>query len=361
MFSALKARWLLDRLDPDRVRAKSGEICVGTVDSWLLSRFGGAHLIEAGNASRTQLLDVRRATWDATLLELFRVPAACLPEVAASTGPFPAVRGLAPLPDGVPIRAVMADSHAALFGHGAVAPGEFKATHGTGSSVMGLIAEGTELDPGLCLTIAWSIDGVALAAEGNIRAAGATLRWAAGLLGVSTDELAALAADADNGGVSLVPAFNGLGAPWWDAKAVGLLTGLTLGSSRAQIARSALESIAHQVADVIEAVDRSGTSVSRLFVDGGPTRNDRLMQLEADLLDRPILRSRTAELSALGAAHLAGLAAGVWTNETLATLPREHETFASAMPDATRQRERALWRQAIARSRWPGPETPTAH
>ena len=201
MFSALKARWLLESIDPDRARARAGDIRIGTIDSWLLSRLSGDqsgsnHLIEAGNASRTQLLARANARWDERLMDLFGVPRTALPEVTASTGPFPALRGLAPLPDGVPVLAVMADSHSALFAHGATTPGEVKATHGTGSSVMGLVAKGAKLDPGLCLTIAWSIDGVTrclLAAEGNIRAAGSTLRWVAGLLDISTDELAELA------------------------------------------------------------------------------------------------------------------------------------------------------------------------
>lgn len=357
MFSALKLRWLLDQIDPDRTKARAGDIRVGTIDSWLLGRLSDDHLIEAGNASRTQLLDVAKGRWDEGLLELFGVPAEALPRLTASSGPFPSLRGLAPLPDGIPLLAVMADSHSALFAHGAIQPGEVKATQGTGSSVMGLIPNGTALDPGLCLTIAWTIDGIgpehlALAAEGNIRAAGSTLRWVAGILGVDTDELARLAKTASAGGVALVPGFTGLGAPWWDAEAVGLLTGVTLGTDRNCIARAAIDSIAHQITDVVEALERSGSPVRRLHVDGGPTRNDQLMQMEADMIGRPILRGHTAELSALGVAHLAGLKAGLWNAGRLAGLERPRDVFEPSMQPAGRQAERRRWLDAVARSRF---------
>jgi glycerol kinase len=350
MFSAAKAKWLLDTLDPDRIRAKAGEICLGTIDAWLLSRFGGDAVTEAGNASRTQLLDVRRAVWDPELLALFRVPEAALPRVVSSTGPFPATRGLGPLPDGVPVKAVLGDSHAALFAHGAFVPGQIKATTGTGSSVMGLVDNADALDPGLCLTIAWSVGGPALAAEGNIRAAGSTLRWVADLLGLSTQDLADLAAKASSDGVFLVPGFNGLGAPWWDVNAVGLLAGFSLGTGRAAVARAALESIPHQIADVVEAIDRSVGRVHALHVDGGPTRNPVLMQLLADLAGCEVLRSDTAELSALGAAHLAGLGAGLWSWDDLKALPRAQDGFAPTMAADRRQAARNGWRQAVRRA-----------
>jgi glycerol kinase len=352
MFSAAKAAWVLDAIDPDRARAGAGELCLGTVDSWLLSRLGGEHLIEAGNASRTQLLDVRRTAWDPDLLALFRIPAEALPRVVPSTGPFPAAKGLSPLPDGVPVRAVMGDSHSALFAHGAFAPGQIKATFGTGSSVMGLVGEAGALDPGVCLTIAWWVgERPALAAEGNIRAAGSTLKWVADLLGVSPDELARLAADAASEGVCLVPGFNGLGAPYWDLDAVGLLAGFTLGTSRAAVARAALESIPHQVTDVLEAIDRSVGQVRELFTDGGPTRNDGLMQLQADLAGRPVLRSHTAELSALGCAHLAGLGTGLWDRKALDALPRARDRFEPELAAEERTAQRQTWRRAVARAR----------
>lgn len=351
MFSAAKARWLLDELPGGQERARQGEICIGTVDAYLLSRFGGDAVIEAGNASRTQLLNTRAAAWDSDLLALFDVPEAALPRVVPSIGPFPAVRDLAPLPDGVPVLAVMGDSHAALFGHGAFAPGDIKATYGTGSSVMGLIDDVARLDPGLCLTIAWSIDQPAFAAEGNIRATGATLRWLADVFGITSAELADLAASADSHGASLIPAFNGLGAPWWDTEAVGLLSGLTLATSREAIARAALESIPQQVTDVLDAIDRSVGRVRELFVDGGPTRNDVLMQIQADLAGRPVVRSETAELSALGVAHLAGLQAGLWSWDELAAFGRDGTTFEPVATTDNREAARTAWTEALARAR----------
>jgi glycerol kinase len=351
MFSAAKARWLLDALDPRRSRSRGGALRLGTIDSWLLSRFGGEHVIEAGNASRTQLLDLRRVDWDDDLLQLFDVPRHALPRVVSSIGPFPPVKGLAPLPNGVPVLAVMGDSHAALFAHGAFAPGQVKATYGTGSSVMGLVEGPSGPGNGLCLTIAWARERPAYAAEGNIRAAGATLHWMASVLGISTDALAELAADASSDGVTVVPGFNGLGAPYWDRAAVGLVSGCTLATTRATLARAALESIPHQVCDVIEAVDQSGARVERVHADGGPTRNLVLMQLQADLLGRPVLPSTTSELSALGAAHLAGLAAGMWTEDALSRMPRERREVTARWQPAERERARKTWREAVARAR----------
>jgi glycerol kinase len=274
MFSAAKAKWILDGIDPSRERARAGEIVVGTIDAFLLSRFGGEPVVEAGNASRTQLVDVQAGRFDEHLLDLFAVPPAALPALVPSIGPFPAVKGLAPLRDGTPILAVLADSHAALFAHGAFGPGPVKATQGTGSSVMGLLGPDgvtARLHPGICHTIAWWTDAPTLAFEGNIRSAGSTVLWAAEILGVDAAELARLAATvADAGNVHLVPGFNGLAAPWWDSSAVGLLSGVSLGSGRSVIARAALDSIAHQIADVVDAVRESGVPVDRLMVDGGP-------------------------------------------------------------------------------------------
>src|SRR4051812_24089621 len=206
MFSALKARWLLDQYDADRVRSRNGELCLGTVDSWLLSRFGGEHVIEVGNAARTQLLDVRSRSWDPRLLELFDVPPAVLPRVVASNGPFPPARGLAPLSDGVPVAAVMGDSHSALFAHAGWLPGQVKATYGTGSSIMSLGEPSAETPHELCLTVAWEAGTPRYAFEGNIRSTGATLVWLADFLGRTPAELAAAAADSSDG-LHLVPAF----------------------------------------------------------------------------------------------------------------------------------------------------------
>lgn len=351
MFSAAKAKWLLDAHDPARTRARRGDIRLGTIDSWLLSRFAPEHVTEAGNASRTQLLDVATAAWDDDLLAIFDIPRAALPRVVASTGPFPSVRGLDPLRDGVPVLAVMGDSHAALYAHGARAPGRVKATYGTGSSVMGLTDRPRALDPGVCLTIAWQVEQPVYAVEGNIRSSGATLRWLANLFGRAPEELSELGARADSRGVVLVPGFTGLGAPWWDGNAVGLIANLRLDTDLAALSRAALDAIVHQVADVAEAMARSGAAPTELFTDGGPSRSDALMHMQADLLGCRVSRGHAAELSALGVAHMAGLGAGVWTERDLAALERTRDCFDPSMDPATRAASRQIWRRAVARAR----------
>jgi glycerol kinase len=355
MFSAAKASWLLDRHDPDRSAARAGRLCLGTIDAWLLHRLTGQHATEPGNASRTQLLNVHRCAWDDDLLTLFRVPRAALPELRPSRGMFGVARGIAALPGEVPVCAVMGDSHAALYAHGAERAGQVKATYGTGSSVMGLIDGAEELGEGLCLTIAWQEDEVRLAAEGNIRATGAALRWTADLLGLSPEALAELGLASESNGAVLVPGFNGLGAPWWDDRAVGLITNLSLGTDRGALARAALEAIVHQVADVVAAVAAHGP-VEALHVDGGPSRNDGLMQMQANLLGCPVLRGAEAELSAVGVAHMAGQAAGIWTREEWRALPRECRVFAPRVAEAS-QAARRSWLDAVARARF-RPPTP---
>jgi glycerol kinase len=351
MFSAPKARWLLDAHDPGRERSRRGELCLGTIDSWLLSRFGGEHVIEAGNAARTQLLDVRRADWDDGLLELFGVPREVLPRVVSSHGPFPSARGLAPLPDGTPVHAAMGDSHAALFAHAGWRPGQVKATYGTGTSVMCVGDAAAAATGGVCLTIAWALgEGPVHALEANIRATGATLTWLARLLGTTPDELAALAADSSDG-VHVVPAFGGLGAPWWDDTASGLVSGLTFGSGAPQLARAALESIAFQIEDVVAAMDAGAGRIDTLLADGGPTANRTLMQLQADTSGRRVSRALARDLSALGAAHLAGLGAGVWDRAALEGLARPREDYEPAAGAAEREARLAAWHAAVARSR----------
>jgi glycerol kinase len=340
MFSATKARWLLDAYGRDGV-------CLGTVDSFLLHKLGEGHVIEAGNAARTQLLDVRALDWSPALLDLFGVPRDVLPDVIPSTGPFPGVRGLAPLRDGTPVCAVMG-SHSALFAHAGWRPGQVKATYGTGSSIMSLGDPAAWHPGGLCLTIAWDDGGeVAHAFEGNIRSTGATLTWLANVLGTTPDALAAQAAESADG-VHLVPAFGGLAAPWWDDKAVGLISGLTFATRLPQIARAALESIAFQVEDTVAAIE---TPVDTLLVDGGPTANRTLMHLQADTSGRAVARSLTPELSALGVAHLAGRVAGIWTPEQLEALDRPRELYEPREASASRKARLAAWHAAVARAR----------
>jgi glycerol kinase len=351
MFSATRARWLLDSLDPDRQRARAGALCLGTVDAWLLSRLGGEPVVEVGNASRSQLLNVHTREWDPTLLDLFDIPAAALPRVVSSTGPFPAVRGLDPVPDGTPVAAVLADSHAALYAHAGWLAGRVKATYGTGSSVMGRCPPNTDVGEALCLTVAWDDGDPAYAVEGNIRASGATLSWLARCVGRTPEELAGLAAGASSDGVHIVPAFNGLGAPWWDAEATGLISGLTMGCGLPQLARAALESIAFQIDDVVEAAEKALGAVTTLLADGGPSGNPTLMQLQADLSGRQVHRAGQDALSALGAAHLAGYAIGLWSRGGLDDLPRPRDVYRPELPADARHGRRSEWHAAVDRSR----------
>lgn len=361
MFSAVKAKWLLDMIDPGRSRSRNGDLCIGTIDSFLVHRMGGGHVVEIGNASRTQLMDLETARFDDDLLELFGIPAAALPAIVPSMRESARVKSIAPLLDGTPVTAVLADSHAALFAHGVFEPGKVKATQGTGSSIMGLYDRNVRkesIDLGVCRTIAWQTDEIFHAFEGNIRSVGSTLVWLAGLLDIGPDELATLAGSVpDSGGVSLVPAFGGLGSPYWDAEAVGIIGGIMQGTSRAQIARASVESISHQIVDVLDSVRASGLSVERLYVDGGPTKNDLLMQFEADMAGVPVVRPRAAELSALGAAYLAGIGAGIWRVEDLPAMRNGESVFSPEMENAERQRLRTDWRNMVARSRGLAVET----
>ena len=350
MWSSSKAAWLLDEYDADRSRSRGGELCLGTIDSWLLACLGGGHIIETGNASRTQLLDLTSRRWDASLLELFKIPEAVLPAVVPSTGPFTSAGRLRPLGDDVAVTGVLGDSHAALFAHGAWEPGQVKATYGTGSSVMGITKQIEVGSPSLCRCIAWEADEPSFALEGNIRSSGATVAWLATLLGTTPKDIAAQAAD-DAQGVHLVPAFTGLGAPWWDDRAVGIVSGLRFGTGQAHLARAALESIAFQVEDVVAEVECEVGAVRTVLVDGGPTENVDLMQLQADTSGRTVLRALAGNLSALGAAYMAGLAGGVWSAQEIRALQRERESFEPLSDDITRIRRRNGWHEAVARSR----------
>jgi glycerol kinase len=362
MFSAAKARWLLDEFDPDRIRAARGDLCLGTVDAWLLYRLTGEHQVEVGNASRTQLMDIRTCQWSPRLLDLFGVPPLALPDIVASTGPFGRRTGEDALPK-VPVLAVMGDSHAALFGHAGWRAGLVKATYGTGTSVMAAIPGGTGQDgaaqpgagqaAGLCETVAWQAgDELVRAVEGNIRSSGATMAWLARLTATSPARLAALAETAQADGVHLVPGFNGLGAPWWDPEATGLLTGLTLGTSLENVARAALESVAFQVNDLLLAIRQATGGAAVLSVDGGAVVNSSLMQLQADVSGIPVYRPSAADLSALGAAQLAGLAVDRWSAADLDALPRPHDQFSPATDAPWRAGEVSAWHAAVRRARY---------
>ncbi|MFJ6693161.1 FGGY family carbohydrate kinase [Streptomyces sp. NPDC091294] len=347
MFSALKMAALLDRHDPSRVRSSAGSLRLGTVDAYLLHALTGGPVTEVGNASRTQLLDLATGDWDGELLDLFGVPRAALSHVVPSTGPFGTVRGLHPLLDGTPVLAVLGDSHAALFAHAGWRPGTVKATYGTGSSIMA-VAESPEPADEVCRTIAWSTDRPVYAHEANIRSTGRTLTWLAELLGTEPGELIRLAADADAQDVTLVPAFGGIGAPWWDARAVPVLAGFGLDTGRAQLARAALESVAFQVADVLAVLP----GLRRVVTDGGLSRSDALMQLQADISGVTVVRPSHHELSAAGAARLAGLSLGLWSTEDLEQFAdRGLRTFTPDWDDARRAATVGHWRRRLMAAR----------
>lgn len=349
MFSALKAALVLADID-----ASGSDVCIGTIDSWLLWKLGAGHVIEVGNASRTQLLDVATGLWSGELVELFGIPSTCLPEVVASNQMHKAVAGVLPgIAAGVPIAGVLGDSHAALFAHAGWMPGRVKATYGTGSSVMAL-GPGADAASGLCTTIAWSDErGIAHALEGNILSSGSTLVWLAELFGTTVDSLAeraSLTSDA----VHLVPAFNGLGAPWWDERATGTLTGLTLGTGLAEIASAGLDSIAMQVADVVDAMRETGVNVDNLRADGGAIRNTDLMQRQADFAGTRISVSSVSELSAVGAANFAGRTLGLWSDADLEARALTEAEYEPALSALQRIDRRHAWHSAVARSRMVG-------
>jgi glycerol kinase len=297
-------------------------------------------------------MDIRTCQWSPLLLDLFGVPPLALPDIVGSTGPFGRRGGDDALPK-VPVLAVMGDSHAALFGHAGWRPGLVKATYGTGTSVMATSRAGTGQAPGLCETIAWQAGAEPVRAlEGNIRSSGATLAWLAQLTATTPAQLASMAETAHADGVHLVPGFNGLGAPWWDPEATGLLTGMTLGTKLENVARAALESIAFQVNDLLLAIRNATAEAGVLSVDGGAVGNSSLMQLQADVSGIPVLRPKTADRSALGAAHLAGLAAGLWSEQDLDALPRPADEFTPAADARWRAREVSSWHAAISRARY---------
>ena len=357
LFSASKIRWLLDHIPDGQARAAAGDLRAGTVDSWLLWNLtgGAVHATDASNASRTQLLNLDQCAWDARLLEIFGIPEACLPRVRPSSGVFGAAAEGGCVPAGTPVAALIGDSHAALFGHAAFAPGAVKATYGTGSSLMTVTDSPLASAHGLSTTVAWAEPGrVRYALEGNITNTGGAVEWLASFLGLrdGAEGVAALARTvAGAGGAYLVPAFAGLGAPHWQADARGLLCGLTRGTGAAHVARATLDSIAYQVYDVFEAMRQDAAiSAPALFADGGASRNAALMQFQADILGCPVIRGGSADLSAIGAAWLAGLAVGYWKSKgELEALPRETTRFEPRMAGDLRAELIAGWRDALAR------------
>ena len=350
-FSATKMAWLLEHVPDGRRRARDGDLCLGTVDSWLLWRLSGgtAFATDPGNASRTQLFDLESLRWDAELLDLFGVPLAALPEVVPTSGPVAETTGDGGIPAGIPIASLVADSHAALFAHLTSDPRAVKATYGTGSSLMGAVSGAPREAPSLVTTVAWTFAEAVYALEGNITSSGAAIEWMVKLLGLgNTEDLAALTGNELQGEeVVFVPAFNGLGAPHWESSARGLFAGITQGTGREQLARSAFEAVAFQIADVFDGFVAAGGG-TRILADGGASRSDVLMQFQADVLGVPVTRSNSQHLSALGAAFMAGLAVGVWPSmDALRSLPSSTDDFEPRWNARRRSDARQRWRAAV--------------
>jgi glycerol kinase len=357
LFSASKARWLLDHIENGHQRAAAGEICIGTMDSWVLWNLTGGRIYatDFSNASRTQLLNIREGQWDRDLCDIFDVPLAALPEVKDSSAVYGTSIAVGCLPEGVPIASLIGDSHAALFGQAGFEKGAIKATYGTGSSLMTPVDSFVLSERGLSTTIAWARDRLIYALEGNITVTGAAMQWFGEFLGLDDPaaSIARLAGQvADTEGVYLVPAFAGLGAPHWDEGARGLITGLTRGSRATHVARAVVESIAFQVRDVFDAMQaEAGFPFKVLLADGGATQNDALMQFQADIIGCPVMRNQSADVSALGAAYLAGLTMGIWASEQeIAGLPRNRQQFEPSLSQSERDQRYSGWKQAVSRA-----------
>jgi glycerol kinase len=356
-FSASKISWILDNVPGTRSLAEAGKLAFGTVDCWLVWKLTGGKVLatDASNASRTMLFNIHRGAWDHELLELFRVPASLMPAVRSSSESYGGanVRGI----EGIPIAGIAGDQQAALFGQRCTKPGLTKNTYGTGCFM--LQNTGRRAVPSsnrLVTTVAWKLgDAIEYALEGSVFVGGAVVQWlrdGLGLIRSSSDVEALAESVADNGGVYFVPAFVGLGAPHWDSYARGSIFGLTRGTTAGHLARAAVESIAYQVADLLDAMRLdSGDAVQELRVDGGAASNDSLMQFQADILGVPVVRPAVTETTALGAAYLAGLAVGVWPAGLSGVGSAKDRRFEPQMPASTAKLLRARWNEAVARSK----------
>jgi glycerol kinase len=360
-FSGLKLKWLLDNVSGARAKAEAGDALFGTVDSWVIWNLTGGparglHVTDVTNASRTQLVDLATLEWDESLLEALTIPRGVLPRIVPSSSNYGAVR--IPALDGAPIAGVLGDQQAALVGQTCFAAGEAKNTYGTGCFM--LMNTGTEIVPstaGLVTTVAYRFgdEPARYALEGSIAIAGALVQWLRdnlGLIAKSPDVEALARAVENNGDVYCVPAFSGLFAPYWQENARGVLVGLTRYANKSHIARAALEAVAYQTRDVLEAMEKdSGIAMKELRVDGGMVANELLMQFQADILDVPVVRPKITETTALGAAYAAGLAVGYWSG--IDDLKRNwgiDRRWQPAMDETERARLYRSWQRAVTRS-----------
>jgi glycerol kinase len=358
-FSGTKVRWILDHVKGARAKADAGALCFGTVDSWLVWNLtgGSLHITDPSNASRTLLFNIHTGEWDDELLGLLGVPRSMLPEVRSSSEVY-AETSKDVFPHPIPIAGIAGDQQAALFGQRCIEPGMVKNTYGTGCFM--LLNTGTEAVPSknnLLTTVAWKIgDRTEYALEGSVFIAGAVVQWLRDGLKIirSAPEVEALSQTVeDNGGVYMVPAFAGLGAPHWDQYARGTIVGITRGTTAGHFARAALESIAYQVADVLDAMRAdSGIDIKELRVDGGAAENDLLMQFQSDVLQAPTVRPKIFETTALGAAYLAGLAVGYWKDQAEVSKQWQADRrFEPALDPASVKALRADWQRALGRSK----------
>ena len=364
-FSASKIRWILDNVTGARAKADAGELAFGTVDSWLVWKFtrGKVHATDVTNASRTMLFNIRTLEWDKQLLEIFNIPASMLPEVKQSSEIY-GETATTIFASKIPIAGIAGDQHAALFGQMCIDNAMVKNTYGTGCfMLMNIGNEFIESKNNLLTTIAWKIDGkTQYAFEGSIFIGGAVVQWLRDGLGViktSADVEKLALSVPDTGGVYFVPAFAGLGAPYWDPEARGTIVGLTRGSTAGHIARAALQSIAYQTMDVLKAMEAdAGMPIRELRVDGGATANNLLMQFQANLLNCKVIRPNVVETTALGAAYLAGLAVGYWKNvEEIQKLWQSEKEFIPVTDSPEIQKGIAGWKRAIhAAKAWSGGE-----
>ncbi len=359
-FSGTKIRWILDNVPGARQRAERGELLFGTVETWLIWRLTGQHVTDYSNASRTMLFDIHRLCWDEELCRLLQIPACMLPRPVENSAVYgtvqPGIPGLETLA-GVPVCGAAGDQQAALFGQACFHPGEAKNTYGTGCfTLMNVGTEPVRSRAGLVSSVAWSVGGrTTYALEGSVFNGGSTIQWLRDELRLvdSAPECDRLAESVESsGGVVVVPAFTGLGAPYWDMYARGAILGITRGTGRAHIARAVLECIAYQVTDLMLAMRQdAGCDITALRADGGASVSDILMQMQADLLRIPVDRPTMVETTAFGAASLAGLACGLWRDtEELAALRRSQRVFLPQRPQADCDDEYRLWKKAVSRA-----------
>lgn len=360
-FSGTKIKWILDNVPGVRARAERGRLLFGTVDSWLIWNLTGRHVTDPSNASRTMLFDIDRLCWDEDMCRALGIPMSMLPEVLPNAGEFGRIKrgipGLEQL-EGIPVCGAAGDQQAALLGQGCLLPGQAKNTYGTGCfTLMNVGERAPRSENGLLTSVGWQVGGrICYAVEGSVFNAGSSIQWLRDELGVIStahecDVLAETVSDA--GGIYMVSAFTGLGAPWWDPYARGAVLGVTRGTTKAHLCRAVLEGIAYQVADLLALMEAdTGRRMDVLRVDGGASVSDFLLQFQADVLQRPIDRPETVETTALGAAFLAGLAAGVWTDmEDVRALRRTQRQFSPAMAPGKAVRLMDGWHRAVERTR----------